>query len=44
VHAKAVSPGFASEQSRKEDFAHHRRLKGLIDRASRSLAVRRSAC
>jgi len=42
-HAKAVSPGFPSEQSRKDDFAHHRRLKGLIDRAARSLPVRRGS-
>jgi hypothetical protein len=36
-HAKAVSPGFPS------DFAHHLRLKGLIDRAARSLSVRRGS-
>jgi hypothetical protein len=42
-HARAVSPGFPSPRSREDDFAHHLRLKGLIDRASRSLAVRRGS-
>ena len=42
-HAKAVSPGFPSERSRNDDFAHHQRLKGLIDRAARSLSVRRGS-
>ena len=42
-HAKAVSPGFPSERSRNDDFAHHLRLKGLIDRAARALSVRRGS-
>lgn len=42
-HAKAVSPGFPSERSRDDDFAHHQRLKGLIDRAARALSVRRGS-
>jgi hypothetical protein len=42
-HARAVSPGFPSQRSRDDDFAHHLRLKGLIDRAARSLAVRRGS-
>jgi hypothetical protein len=43
AHARAVSPGFPSERSRDDDFAHHLRLKGLLDRAARSLSVRRGA-
>jgi hypothetical protein len=42
-HATAVSPGFQSPRSRDEDFAHHVRLKGLIDRAARSISVRRGS-
>lgn len=42
-HAKAVSRGFPSGRSRDDDFAHHQRLKGLIDRAARSLSVRRGS-
>jgi hypothetical protein len=42
-HAKAVSPEFPSQRSRDDDLAHHVRLKGLIDRAARSLAVRRGS-
>jgi hypothetical protein len=42
-HAKAVSPDFPSRQSRDDDFSHHQRLKGLIDRAARSLSVRRGS-
>lgn len=42
-HVKAVSPGFPTEQSRRDDFAHHERLKGLIDRAGRALSVRRGS-
>lgn len=42
-HAKAVSQDFPSRRSRDEDLAHHVRLKGLIDRAACSLAVRRGA-
>lgn len=40
-HARAVSPRFPSQRAREDDFAHHLRLKGLIDRAARSLSVRR---
>ena len=42
-HARAVSPGFPSEQARDDELAHHVRLKGLIDRAARSLSVRRGS-
>jgi hypothetical protein len=42
-HARTVSPAFASEASRDEDFLHHLRLKGLIDRAARALPVRRGS-
>jgi hypothetical protein len=36
-HANAVSPGFPSQRSRDEDFAHHIRLKvSLIVRRVRS--------
>lgn len=42
-HTKAVSHAFPSERSRSEDLAHHLRLKGLIDRAARSLPVRRGS-
>jgi hypothetical protein len=41
-HVRAISPGFPSKRSRDEDLAHHTRLKGLIDRAARAFAVRRS--
>jgi hypothetical protein len=41
-HARAVSPGFPSQHARDEDFDHHLRLKGLIDRAARAFPVRRS--
>ena len=41
--AMAVSPAFQSQRSRDDDFAHHLRLKGLIDRAARSLSVRRGS-
>jgi hypothetical protein len=42
-HARAVSSGFPSARARKDDFEHHLRLKGLIDRAARALAVRRGS-
>jgi hypothetical protein len=37
-HARTVSPAFPSEESRDDDFQHHLRLKGLIDRAARAIA------
>lgn len=40
LHLKEISPGYPSQRSRDEDFAHHVRLKGLIDRASRSISIR----
>ncbi len=40
-HVRTVSPAFPSEESREDDFLHHLHLKGLIDRAARSLPVRR---
>lgn len=43
AHARAVSPGFPSQQSREDDLAHHLHLKGLIDRAARSFSVRRGS-
>lgn len=39
-HARRVRPDFPTERDRAEDLAHHVRLKALLDRASRALAVR----
>jgi hypothetical protein len=39
-HARRVRPDFPTERDRAEDLAHHIHLKGLLDRASRALAVR----
>jgi hypothetical protein len=42
-HARAVSPGFPTSRSRDDDFEHHLRLKGILDRVARSLPVRRGS-
>jgi len=42
-HARAVSPAFPSEGSRDDDFVHHLRLKGIIDRAACAVPVRRGS-
>lgn len=43
AHVKALSPDFPSQHSRDEDLAHHIRVKGLLDRVARSIALRRRA-
>jgi hypothetical protein len=42
-HARAISSAFPSQRLRDDDLAHHVRLKGLIDRAAHSLALRRGS-
>lgn len=39
----AANPGWPTAADRDADFAHHLRLKELIDRASRALTRRRRA-
>lgn len=39
-HARRVRPDFPTADDRAADLAHHVELKGLLDRASRALALR----
>jgi hypothetical protein len=39
-HARSVLPQFPTDEERAADFAHHLKLRRLLDVASRALAVR----
>ena len=38
--ARSLRPDFPSTRERRDDLAHHLRLKRLLDRASHALALR----
>jgi hypothetical protein len=40
AHARRVRPDFPTQRDRDEDFAHHLRLKNLIDRAAHAFSRR----
>jgi hypothetical protein len=40
AHARRVRPDFPTDRDRTEDYAHHVRLKSLIDRAAHAFRRR----